>query len=148
MAPSSHVAQDVWRLVPPVVPHAASVAVGAQGPPRGSRLSASSQRRILGPRCSDGADRRAVRRGLPATDRGGRSCRPTSRSIHYTEQGVKTFKELSQCIEETKSAGETVAKLVGTLALAAGARGNVRTETMRAFTEEEARQIAAGLWES
>ena len=89
--------------------------------------------------------------------------------IHYTEQGVKTFKELSQRIEETKSAGETVgAKLVGyyltmgqydavaisdapddqtiaKLALAAGARGNVRTETMRAFTEEEARQIAAGL---
>ena len=89
--------------------------------------------------------------------------------IHYTEQGVKTFKELSQRIEETKAAGETVgAKLVGyyltmgqydavaisdapddqtiaKLALAAGARGNVRTETMRAFTEEEARQIAADL---
>jgi len=86
--------------------------------------------------------------------------------IHYTEQGVKTFKELSQRIDETKAAGEAVgAKLVGyyltmgqydavaiseapddqviaRLALAAGARGNVRTETMRAFTTEEALQIA------
>ena len=92
--------------------------------------------------------------------------------IHYTEQGVKTFKELSQRIEETKTAGEAVgAKLVGyyltmgqydavaiseapddhtiaKLALAAGARGNVRTETMRAFTDEEARSIAGELSES
>ena len=29
--------------------------------------------------------------------------------------------------------------------LAAGARGNVRTETMRAFTEDEAKAIAAEL---
>ena len=89
--------------------------------------------------------------------------------IRYTKQGVKTFKELSQRIEETKTAGEPVgAKLVGyyltmgqydavaiteapddatiaTLALAAGARGSVRTETMRAFTEEEAIEIAAAL---
>ncbi len=92
--------------------------------------------------------------------------------IRYTEQGVKTFKELSQRIEETKPAGEAVgAKLIGyyltmgqydavaiteapddhsiaKLALAAGARGNVRTETMRAFTEEEAKKIAAELSES
>ena len=92
--------------------------------------------------------------------------------IHYTEQGVKTFKELSQRIEETKTAGEAVgAKSVGyyltmgqydavaiseapddhtiaKLVLAAGARGNVRTETMRAFTDEEARSIAGELSES
>ena len=92
--------------------------------------------------------------------------------IRYTEQGVKTFKDLSQRLEETKAAGEAVgAKLVGyyltmgqydavaiseapdddaiaKLALAAGARGNVRTETMRAFTDEEARKIASGLSES
>jgi uncharacterized protein with GYD domain len=92
--------------------------------------------------------------------------------IRYTKQGVKTFAELSQRLEETKAAGEPVgAKLVGyyltlgqydavaiseapddatiaKLALAAGARGNVRTETMRAFTEEEATEIAAGLSES
>jgi uncharacterized protein with GYD domain len=84
--------------------------------------------------------------------------------IRYTKQGVKTFSELSQRIEETKTAGEPVgAKLVGyyltmgqydavaiteapddatiaKLALAAGARGNVRTETTRAFTEEEAKE--------
>ena len=36
---------------------------------------------------------------------------------------------------------ETVAKL----AIAAGGRGNVRTETLRAFTEEEAKKIAADL---
>ena len=96
--------------------------------------------------------------------------------IRYTEQGVKTFKELSQRIEETKTAGEAAGEVVGatlvgyyltmgqydavaiseapdehtiaTLALAAGARGNVRTETMRAFTEEEAKKIAAELSES
>jgi uncharacterized protein with GYD domain len=92
--------------------------------------------------------------------------------IRYTEQGVKTFNELSQRLEETKTAGESVgAKLVGyyltmgqydavaiseapddasiaKLALAASARGNVRTETMRAFTEQEAREIAAELSES
>jgi uncharacterized protein with GYD domain len=39
---------------------------------------------------------------------------------------------------------QTIAKL----ALGAGARGNVRTETMRAFTDEEARAIAADLSES
>ena len=89
--------------------------------------------------------------------------------IRYTEQGVKTFKELSLRLDETKMAGEPVgAKLVGyyltmgqydavaiteapgdatiaKLALAAGARGNVRTETMRAFSEEEAKKIAAEL---
>ena len=92
--------------------------------------------------------------------------------IRYTNHGVKTFKELSQRIEETKTAGEPVgAKLVAyyltmgqydavaiseapddhtiaRLALAAGARGNVRTETMRAFTEDEAKKIAAELSES
>lgn len=89
--------------------------------------------------------------------------------IRYTEQGVKTFPELSQRIEQTKKAGDEVgAKLVGyyltmgqydavaiseapddhtiaKLALAAGARGNVRTETMRAFTDEEALRLAAEL---
>lgn len=89
--------------------------------------------------------------------------------IHYTEQGVQTFKDLAKRIEETKAAGESAgAKLVGyyltmgqydavaiseapddhtiaKLALAAGARGNVRTETMRAFTDEEALALASEL---
>ena len=89
--------------------------------------------------------------------------------IHYTEQGVKTFKDLPQRLEDTRKAGEAVgAKLVAfyltmgqydamvvseapddetvaTLALAAGGRGNVRTETLRAFTEDEAKKLAAAL---
>ena len=35
--------------------------------------------------------------------------------IHYTKQGVKTFKELSQRIEETKAAGEAVGAEIGRL---------------------------------
>jgi uncharacterized protein with GYD domain len=89
--------------------------------------------------------------------------------IRYTEQGVQTFKDLPQRLEQTRQAGEALgAKLIGyyltmgqydaiaiteapddhaiaKLALAAGARGNVRTETLRAFTEEEAKNIAADL---
>jgi uncharacterized protein with GYD domain len=89
--------------------------------------------------------------------------------IHYTEQGVKTYKELPSRLEETRKAGADVgAKLVAfyltmgrydavviseapddetiaKLALAAGGRGNVRTETLRAFTEDEAKSIAAEL---
>jgi uncharacterized protein with GYD domain len=89
--------------------------------------------------------------------------------IRYTEQGVKTFKDLPQRLEETREAGEGVgAKLiafyltmgqydavvisdapddqtVAKLALAAAGRGNVRTETLRAFTENEAKSIAAEL---
>jgi uncharacterized protein with GYD domain len=89
--------------------------------------------------------------------------------IHYTEQGIKTFKDLPRRLDETRRVGEARgAKLVdfyltmgqydavvvteapddetvAKLALAAGGRGNVRTETLRAFTEEEAKQIAADL---
>jgi len=89
--------------------------------------------------------------------------------IHYTEQGIKTFNDLPARLEETRKVGEplganvvayyltmgrydaiivteapddeTVAKLV----LAAGARGNARTETLRAFTEDEAKKIASEL---
>ena len=89
--------------------------------------------------------------------------------IHYTEQGIKTFNDLPARLEETRKVGEplganvvayyltmgrydaiivteapddeTVAKLV----LAAGARGNSRTETLRAFTEDEAKKIASEL---
>ena len=89
--------------------------------------------------------------------------------IRYTEQGIKTFKDLPSRLEETRRAGEAVgAKLVAfyltmgqydavvvsearddetvaTLALAAGGRGNVRTETLRAFTEDEAKKLAAAV---
>jgi len=89
--------------------------------------------------------------------------------VHYTEQGVKTFKDLPARLEDTRKAGEAAgAKLiafyltmgqydavlisdapddetVAKLALAAGGRGNVRTETLRAFTEDEARRLAEQL---
>jgi uncharacterized protein with GYD domain len=89
--------------------------------------------------------------------------------VHYTEQGVKTFKDLKSRLEETRRAGESVgAKLnafyltmgqydaviisdapddatVAKLALAAAGRGNVRTETMRAFNEDEALRISEEL---
>jgi uncharacterized protein with GYD domain len=89
--------------------------------------------------------------------------------VHYTEQGVKTFKDLKGRLEETRRAGESMgAKLnafyltmgqydavvisdapddasVAKLALAAAGRGNVRTETLRAFNEDEALRIAEEL---
>jgi uncharacterized protein with GYD domain len=89
--------------------------------------------------------------------------------VRYTEQGIETFKDLEGRLDETRRIGqqygatlvdfyltmgrydavivseapddETMAKL----ALAAGARGNVHTETLRAFTEDEAKRIAAEL---
>jgi uncharacterized protein with GYD domain len=89
--------------------------------------------------------------------------------INYTEQGVKTFKNLPSRLEETRKAGEAVGATlnafyltmgqydavvisdapddatVAKLALAAGGRGNVRTETLRAFNEDEALRIAEEL---
>jgi uncharacterized protein with GYD domain len=89
--------------------------------------------------------------------------------IRYTEQGLRTFKEFPERLEQTRKAGvESGVKLVAfyltmghydavlvseapndetisKLALAAGARGNVRTETLRAFTEDEAKKLAAEL---
>jgi uncharacterized protein with GYD domain len=89
--------------------------------------------------------------------------------IHYTEQGVKTFKDLKSRLEETRRAGDPLGATlkafyltmgqydavviseapddatVAKLALAAAGRGNVRTETMRAFSEDEALRIAEEL---
>ena len=89
--------------------------------------------------------------------------------LHYTEQGVKTFKDLPARLDQTRKAGEPLgAKLVAyyltmgrydavviseapddetvaKLALAAAGRGNVRTETLRAFDENEAKKLAADL---
>jgi uncharacterized protein with GYD domain len=86
--------------------------------------------------------------------------------IHYTEQGVKTLKDLPQRLEDTRKAGEAIgAKLVSfyltmgqydtvvvsgapddqtvaALALAAAARGNVRTETLRASPRTRPRASA------
>jgi len=89
--------------------------------------------------------------------------------IRSTEQGLKKHKDLPRRLEETKAAGEAVGatlvafyltmggydgvviseapddQTIAKLALAAGARGNVRTETLRAFTEDEAKSIASEL---
>ncbi len=89
--------------------------------------------------------------------------------IHYTQKGIENVKESPARLEAAKRAfkemgaeikafylvtgqydavviseapnGETVAKL----ALALGRQGNVRTETLRAYTEDEYRNIIAAL---
>jgi uncharacterized protein with GYD domain len=87
--------------------------------------------------------------------------------INYTEQGVRTFKDLSKRMAESRQAAEGMgAKLhsyyvtmghydavaigeapddetMAALVLGVGARGNVRTQTLRAFTEEEAAQLGS-----
>lgn len=89
--------------------------------------------------------------------------------FRYTQQGIENIKQGSARVDAAKKAAramgakvkefysvmgqydtvfvleapddETVAKL----ALAIGSQGNVRTETLRAFTEEEYRKIIAAL---
>jgi uncharacterized protein with GYD domain len=89
--------------------------------------------------------------------------------IRYTEQGVKTFKDLPARLDETRKAGEALGtklvayyltmggydavviseapddEAVAKLLLGAAGRGNVRTETLRAFDENEAKKLAAEL---
>jgi uncharacterized protein with GYD domain len=87
--------------------------------------------------------------------------------INYTEQGLRTFKDLSKRIDESRKAassmgcsvdayyvtmGQYDAVAVGqapddeTMAafvLGIAGRGNVSTETLRAFTEAEAADIGS-----
>jgi uncharacterized protein with GYD domain len=89
--------------------------------------------------------------------------------LKYTEQGIKAIKESPSRLEKAKQAlkalgGElksfhlvqgrfdavVVAELpndeaVAKFVLSSAAQGFVRTETMRAFTEEEYRRIISGL---
>ena len=53
--------------------------------------------------------------------------------IRFTEQGMASIREAPDDLTQAK------------LALALGGRGNSRSETLRAFTEEEFRQIVADL---
>ena len=89
--------------------------------------------------------------------------------LRYTEQGLKNIKESPSRLEKAK---QSIRALGGELksfhlvqgrydavviseapndevatrfALATGAQGNVRTETMRAYTEEEYRKLISGL---
>ncbi len=89
--------------------------------------------------------------------------------IRYTEQGIKNMKESPARLEAVKRAyqaaggelkafylalgsidavciGELPSDEVGArLALSIAAQGNLRTETIRIFTEPEYRKIVAGL---
>jgi uncharacterized protein with GYD domain len=87
----------------------------------------------------------------------------------YTEQGFKNIKESPSRLEKAKQAFKSLGgelksfhlvqgrydaiviseapndEVATKFALATGSQGNVRTETMRAFTEEEYRKIISGL---
>ena len=88
---------------------------------------------------------------------------------NYTEQGIKNIKDSPGRIEDAKKAIEDAggkwvgwyltmgrydvvviaeapsAEAVATLMLASGSLGNVRTETLRAFSEDEFKNIVANL---
>ncbi len=88
---------------------------------------------------------------------------------NFTEQGIKNIKDSPARIEEAKKATEAAggkwlgwyltmgrydfvvmaqapkAEAVAALMLAFGSQGNVSTETLRAFTEEEFKGIVANL---
>jgi uncharacterized protein with GYD domain len=87
----------------------------------------------------------------------------------YTQQGVASVKEAPARIEEGRKAIEAAggkilnwyltmgrydvvfmiqvpdSRIAATMLLALGMQGNVQTETLRAFTEEEFKGIVAGL---
>jgi len=83
--------------------------------------------------------------------------------LKYTDQGIKAIKEgpsrLEKARQALKSMGGEVRsfhlvqgrydapndEVVAKFALAVGSQGNVRSETMRAFNEEEYRRIVSGL---
>jgi len=89
--------------------------------------------------------------------------------LKYTDQGIKAIKEgpsrLEKARQALKSMGGDVRsfhlvqgrydaivfveapndEVVAKFALAVGSQGNVRSETMRAFNEEEYRRIVSGL---
>jgi len=89
--------------------------------------------------------------------------------LHYTQQGISNIKDAPKRIETTKEAykkagGElkavyltlgrydvvAIAEMpnddaVARMALQLGGQGNIRSETMRAFTEAEFRKIVGSL---
>jgi uncharacterized protein with GYD domain len=89
--------------------------------------------------------------------------------LKYTDQGIKAIKEGPSRLEKARQAlksmgGEVKSfhlvqgqydaivfveapndEVVAKFALAVGSQGNVRSETMRAFNEEEYRRIVSGL---
>jgi uncharacterized protein with GYD domain len=89
--------------------------------------------------------------------------------LKYTEQGITSIKEGPSRLEKAKQALRSLGgemrsfhlvqgrydavvtfdapndEVVAKFALATGSQGNVRSETMRAFNEEEYRRIISGL---
>jgi uncharacterized protein with GYD domain len=89
--------------------------------------------------------------------------------VRYTEQGLKNIKESPSRLEKVRQAFKALGgelksfhlvqgrydailvseapndEVVTRFALSTGSQGNVRTETMRAFTEEEFRKIISTL---
>ena len=88
---------------------------------------------------------------------------------NWTDQGIRTVKESPQRLDATKKAIEAAGgKLIGfyltmgkydevlivegpsdavaaTMALSSGSQGNIRTETLKAFPEDEYRKIIANI---
>jgi len=88
---------------------------------------------------------------------------------NWTDQGIRTVKESPQRLDATRKAIEAAGgKLIGfyltmgkydevlivegpsdavaaTMALSSGSQGNVRTETLKAFPEDEYRKIIANI---
>ena len=89
--------------------------------------------------------------------------------VRYTQQGMQNIKDAPARLDATKQAAQSLGiqikgwyltmgqydlvtiveapddETVAKIALTVGMRGNVRTETLRAFTEEETRRIIDGL---
>ena len=89
--------------------------------------------------------------------------------FNYTQQGIQNIKDSPARLDAAKKAAQAMGveikaaylvmgqydsviiaeapddEAIAKLALATGALGNVRTQTMRAFTEDEFRKIVAGL---
>jgi uncharacterized protein with GYD domain len=114
--------------------------------------------------------RRAITDGIAAMGRRREDGMPSYLSlVSWTEQGIRAVKESPQRLDAVKQGTEQAGGrliffylLMGEYDLAAltefpddeaatrfllslGAQGNVRTHTMRAFTEEEYRRIISGL---
>ena len=88
--------------------------------------------------------------------------------VNFTDQGIHTIKELPRRWDDSRKAIEAAGgsiefhltmgeydvvaiaefpsdEVAATVALAVGSRGNIRTTTMKAFSEEEARKIVQAL---
>ncbi len=76
--------------------------------------------------------------------------------LKFTEQGLKTIKEGPSRLERAKQLARSMGgrrsfadapsdEVVARFSLAIGSLGNVHTETLRAFTEDEYRKMVSAL---